>query len=88
VAGNSSSAAAHFPGDLFVRQTFEDPQLYHSPECRMDGGEPVHNIVEFEQRMLDGRRRARQVEKLGSIRTPRERTGLRKLAIRRATVSG
>src|SRR4051794_39302252 len=32
VAGNGSGAAAHFPGNLFARKAFEDPEFYYPAE--------------------------------------------------------
>src|SRR5436305_247408 len=58
-SGNGSGAAAHFPGDLLARKTFEDPQFHHPAERRIDGGEAVQNIIDFEQRMFRIRMRAR-----------------------------
>jgi len=47
MAGHGSGSAAHFPSDLLARQAFEDPQLDYPPECGVDRGKPVQNIVDF-----------------------------------------
>src|SRR3954470_20363609 len=57
VAGDGSGTAAHFPSYLLARQAFEDPQFHHLPKRRIDGGEPVQNIIDLEQRVLWGRMR-------------------------------
>ena len=43
-----SGAALYFLGDLLAGQAFEDPQFHHPPECGINGGEPVQNIVDFD----------------------------------------
>jgi hypothetical protein len=58
VAGHGSGSAAHLAGDLLARQAFEHSEFHCPPKGRVDGSEPVQNIVDFNQRMFRGGMRA------------------------------
>jgi hypothetical protein len=55
---------AQFVGDLLASESFEHPQLHDALQGRVDGSQPVQNLVYLDERMLQVGKRAGQIRQL------------------------